>query len=205
MSGGELKTLGAEERRVVAEWLEQNLPNLPEPVRSFFALHQSYLSADGDLRRRLDVTLRELRRALGITPSSERRPSGFPRAGFPRKARVAPKTQREKLEAELKRTQRLSDWHKDLDQRHRDKCQRLAQKLAGMPAEPNVEDPITEDTPLEEIEISEENKAKIKAGVAQFVEHVLEGDGADPALASVNETLMPGGVSLPISSTRTSP
>jgi hypothetical protein len=31
----------------------------------FLALHSKYLGSDGDLRRRFDATVRELRRALG--------------------------------------------------------------------------------------------------------------------------------------------
>ncbi len=52
---------------------------------------------------------------------------------------------------------------------------------------------VTEDTPVEEIELTEEQKAASRAIALKFGAHLLLGDGADPTLQSVNETLMPGG------------
>jgi hypothetical protein len=195
----ELKGLSAEHRREVAVWLEQNSPSFPEPVRAFLALHQRYLSTTGDLRKAFDSTCRELRRALGITPSSEKRPSGSPNAGVPGtqgKDSGSPKTEREKLEEQLERTERLGDWHRHLDERHQGRAKRLREKIEKMQTDPSYVDPITEDTPLEDIELTAEQEAEAKAAGAAFVQHILMGNGTDPVLKSVNETLMPGGAVL---------
>jgi hypothetical protein len=88
----------------VATWYEQNQAGLPEAVRLFMAFHQKYLDAE-DVRGAFNSTWRELRRALGITPSSEKRPSGSLLAGIPADKGSTPRDEREKLEQQLKRTQ----------------------------------------------------------------------------------------------------
>jgi hypothetical protein len=191
---GGLKELSAEQRREVAAWLKENSPSFPEPVRVFLALHHRYLSADGDLRKPFNSVVQELRRALGITPSSEKRPSGSPRAGVPRAGDLPPMTERERLAEQLDRSERLGDWHKKLNDRHENKVKRIKEKLADM--QPDNEDPITEDTPLEDIELTEKQIAEAKAAGVRFGQHLQTGNGTDPALKSVNETLMPGGTVL---------
>ncbi|MDY0002739.1 MAG: hypothetical protein RBU30_15690 [Polyangia bacterium] len=52
---------------------------------------------------------------------------------------------------------------------------------------------VTEDTPMEDIELTPEELAESQVSARQFGERMLLGDGPDPALRSVNETLMPGG------------
>jgi hypothetical protein len=67
--------LTAEQCREVAAWIEANREDLPASVRTFLGLHEAYLAAgEGDpLRRALEAAWRELRRALHLTPSSEKR------------------------------------------------------------------------------------------------------------------------------------
>ena len=176
--------------------------SLPEPVRLFLAAHQKYLAAGGDLRRPFDATCRELRRALGITPSSERRRSGNPLSSLPPAPAGPPKTQQDRLEEQRDRSIRLSGWHAGLDTRHQGQATRLEEKLAKMKTTPTT-DPgpeasttsqdAIEITPLEEIELTPEQQAEAMAIALEFGEHLLLGDGADPTLQSVNETLMPGG------------
>jgi hypothetical protein len=199
---GAASELSLEERRVVATWIEENSSDFPAPVRIFLALHQKYLAADGDLRKPFDTAWRELRRALRITPSSERRRSGNPLAKLPKDKATRAKTLRAWLEQQLERSDRLSDWHKDLKRRHRDKVRRFRKRLAKMSKEnPSEKLPetdvygneITAETPVEDIPLTEEDKAEIAATRGQFVEHLLQGDGADPAIQSVTETLMPAG------------
>ena len=55
---------------------------------------------------------------------------------------------------------------------------------------------LTDDTPVEEVALTEEEQAESAARAVVFVEHLERGDGADPSLQSVNETLMPGGAVL---------
>lgn len=56
-----------------------------------------YLEAEGNLRRRFDAAVRELRRAMGITPSSERRRSGSPLSALPPERARAAQTEQERL------------------------------------------------------------------------------------------------------------
>lgn len=113
-----------------------------------------------------------------------------------------PKTEQARLEEQLDRSVRLSGWHAGLDTRHQGKATRLEQRLAKMKTaatttheqEASMKDlEVTEDTPVEEIELTEEQQAAALAIALEFGAHLLLGDGADPTLQSVNETLMPGG------------
>jgi hypothetical protein len=211
-------SLSQDQRQEVACWIEQNQSTLPEAVRLFLAPHQKYLAAGGDLRRAFDEVYRELRRALGITRSSERRRSGkavtSPAGGGGRQANDA----RGRLEQQLDRSARLGDWHGDLRERHEQKVKRIQDKLAKMetapvpkppsespsapeqerqaeqqPQRPAYSQEVTEDTPLEEIELTEQQRAACRKEGEEFAAHLVMGDGVDPALQSVNETLMPGG------------
>jgi hypothetical protein len=188
--------LSTEQRREIVAWIEENEARLPESVRLFMALHRRYLAASGDVHRSsFDATWRELRRALGITPSSEKRPSGSVLAGIPPEQAKSP---REKLEEQLGRTKRLGVWHRGLSKHHHGKAERLEEKLANMPTEPPSGPEITEETPVEEIPLTEEEKAEVEANAEAFAQRMILGQGADPALKSVNETLMPSGAVLAI-------
>jgi hypothetical protein len=128
--------LSAEQLREVAAWIEANRDGLPDSVRSFLDLHRRYLAAgEGDpLRRALEAAWREVRRALHLTPSSEkRRSSGSPLAGIPGPERVQAKSEREELEARIARGHQLSGWHDDLKGRHDEQVERLEKRLAKMP------------------------------------------------------------------------
>ena len=112
------------------------------------------------------------------------------------------KGERTSLGRQHERSIRLSDWHKELKRRHQTRAKRLKEKLAKMSTErspqhaprPDVRgQEVTENTPVEEIELTEEEKAESAASAEVFAEHLELGDGADPELQSVNETLMPSG------------
>lgn len=190
--------LSVEQRQQVAAWIEDNSERLPEPVRVFLALHQKYLAAAADIRRPFDSAVRQLRRALGITPSSERRRSGNPLGSIPQGRAGGVKDERARLEQQFDRTVRLRDWHHGLNRRHDGKAERLRKRLARLPKEhAHVnEQEIAEETPVEEIELTEEQKAESARVAREFGERMLLGNGADPVLQSVNETLMPGGAVL---------
>ncbi|MBI5548430.1 MAG: transposase, partial [Deltaproteobacteria bacterium] len=185
--------LSPEERREIAAWIEANREALPAPVRSFLELHERYLAAgEGDPQRRaLEAALRELRRALHLTPSSEkRRSSGRPLDGLPKE--VAAKSEREKLEAQISRGDRLSEWHRELKKQHDRQLKQLRKRLAKMPADK----PSSEDLPLDEHEPTEEERAADRAADIRFTDHLQEGGGKDPAMTPVREALMPGGSAL---------
>jgi hypothetical protein len=201
MAANVLTELSAEQRREIVEWIKANSDKLPEPVRSFLALHQKYLTEDGDPRRRraFESVYRELRRALRITPSSEKRKSGSPLGSLPPEKRASAKTERERLQARIERTRQLRSWHGVLRARRDKELKRLKDKLTKMGSnmtDETEQEELTEPTQLEDIAPTAEEQAKADAAADRFVEHVLQGNGPDPAMQSVNETLMPAGAVL---------
>lgn len=205
--------LSTEQRHEVAAWIAANLTDVPESVAAFLTLHRPYLIAGADLPRRFSETLCQLRRALGIISSSERRRSGNPLAAVPGAEPGRAKTARERLEQARDRSHRLGDWHGDLRERHTRKGNRIEERLAKMktkppppvavqgdkptePVSPAPIDEVTEDTPVEEIELTEQERARVRAESVQFADHLEMGEEADPELRSVTETLMPGGAAV---------
>ena len=93
----ELAPLTQLQRVELDDWVLQNADSLPEVVRT--ALQQHSTLCDGLLgsRRKLAQVLLQLRRALGISASSERRSSGDPLAPVIQDERKRPKNERERL------------------------------------------------------------------------------------------------------------
>jgi len=201
--------LTAQQRHEVDAWIEAHLSELPDSVADFLTLHRAYLSAGTDLRRRFNENLRQLRLALGITPSSERRRSGRPLASVPGGAASRSLTPRQRLEEKHDRSERLGGWHNDLHKKHEDRAKRIEERLAKMEPDPPPssstrqarEEPraealkqeITIDTPLSEIELTEEQQAESRARGVELADHMMMGEDVDPALQSAQETLMSGG------------
>lgn len=191
--------LTADELREVAAWIEASSSALPEPVRRFLALHQPYLAAEGNIRKALEATMRELRRALHIIPSSERRrPSGSPLANVPRDAAVAMNRDREGLADQISRGRRLARWHSELRTRHDKRVERFEKRLAEMQTKKTEgsKQETTEPERLDDIPLTAEEQAAVEAAADRFAENLAKGNGADPALKSVAETLMPAGAVL---------
>jgi hypothetical protein len=194
-----IEELSDEQRREIAAWIEAHRAELPSAVQAFLALHQQYLSAEGNLRKAFDAALRDLRRALHITPSSEkRRRSGSPLANIP-PAELDAKSPQEKIERQIARGNKLGNWHRDLRKRHKKQVKRLKEKLAKMSTEKTDDGStksVVEPERLEDIELTEEERAEGVLAGQNFVEHLLKGSGPDPTMKSVNETLMPAGAVL---------
>ena len=204
--------LTAEQRREVDEWIEAHLDEAPEAVVAFLKLHRRYLTAGEDLPQRVNEMVRHLRRSLGITSSSERRRSGSPVSGIPAAKPARAVTERERLEQQRDRCNRLGDWHEDLHDRHTRRAKRIDEKLVKMktkpappvsstedqpePSPPATLQDIIDDTPLESIELTDEDRARHRARSMELADHMEEGGQADPALASATEILMPGGVAV---------
>jgi hypothetical protein len=189
-----VKALSEAQRHEVAEWISRHEESLPESVRIFLGAHQKYLSAGKDLDRRFEETYRELRRAMGITPSSERRRSGAPLASVPRGGTGNAK---ERLAAKLKRSDHLGLWHAELSNHHDRNSRRMAERLKKMKEAQGIDRLSTEELEIaekmsaEEIELTPEEKAAAAKRGKEFVEHLEEGEGPEPEYQSVNEALMP--------------
>jgi len=204
--------LTAERLREVDEWIEAHLSELPEAVAAFLRLHRHYLTAGKNLPRRFNETLRELRRALGITSSSERRRSGSPMTAVPGTKPGRAKTEQERLEEQRDRSSRLGYWHEDLHKRHTRRAKRIEERLAKMktkpappvsskedqpePSSPTSLQDVIDETPVESIELTEEERAQVRARSIELADHLEEGEEADPALTSATESLMPGGAAV---------
>jgi len=201
--------LSREQCHEIALWITANESSMPESVRILFGLQRKYLMAGVELRSRFDETIRELRRALGITASSERRRSGYVLAGVGRVAELSAKDKRYRLEAQRDRSEKLCHWHEVLTKQHKDKAQHLEGKIVKIKDEPMTE-PLVESErqgpselelqlhaqmPVEQMPLTQEQKSEMDATAKQFVERLEQGEGvSDPQLQSVEETLMSAGV-----------
>lgn len=204
--------LTAEQLREVDAWIGVHLAEAPESVVAFLTLHRRYLSAGENLPQRFNEMVRQLRRALGITCSSERRRSGSPVSAIPGAEHGRAETEQERLEQERDRSYRLGNWHRSLRRRHTRRAKRIEERLAKMKKSPpcpvsvsqsqaelssptSLQDILDEIT-VESIELTEEEQAETRAETAAFVARLELGEQTDPSLTSVTETLMPGGVAV---------
>ena len=203
--------LSREQIHEMSSWFKDNESTLPEDIRVILSLVLSFLAGTGELRLRLRELSRELLRALGITRSSERRPSGDPLAVVRRAQARSATCERQRLEAQRDRSDRLSKWHGRLTKRHRDKAKRSEEKLAKMKKKPR-NDPMVEsgqqgpsaqelelheETPVEQIELTLEQEAEVEANAKVSVEHLEQGDGAtDTELQPSDKALMPNGAAV---------
>lgn len=185
--------LNAERRHEIVVWFEAHRESLPEPVKAFFKMHLDYLAAEGNLQRKLTATVRELRRAMGIVSSSERRKSGSPLSDLPSPGKGGWTSERERLEQQADRSDRLSNWHVSLVQTHVARAKRIKERLERMAKNPEGA-PLDEIPPLEDFEPTEEQRAENEKNAKLFVAHLQAGDGPDPAFLPVHEALMPADV-----------
>ena len=195
---GAIEDLSAEKRQEVSAWIEANQDSFPDAVRAFLNLHQHYLKAEGNLRKAFAATQRELRRALRLIPSSEKlRRTDSPLDGPPSRAPGKANSPEQELQHRIIRGQRLADWHLDLRRRHNARIKRLKEKLtkmiAGKSGDAEPDKTHYEPERLEDIELTAEELAEGEGTTERFIENLLSGDGADPAMKSANETLMPTG------------
>jgi len=203
-----LSPFSSAEHQVMVTWLRENLARAPEPLHGLLGTWLKALEGVGSLRRRVDELTRELRRAWGVTPSSERRPSergkqgaaaGGVAAGAAKKL-----TAEQRLEQALERAQRVRDWHLKQSRKQRRREAQLSRRLASMRKQQSQESapvpPVVDDDDdsgplpaLEDIQLTPEEEAEAARVAEEFAKRLVMGGGVDPALAPANETLMPTG------------
>ena len=171
-------TNAQEALQAVQRWQAEQGEDLPAAVRQALEQHAAIVQALEGSERSLRRALSLLRRAMGIEPKSERRPSRDPMGPRSGDDRKRPRTKREKLEVDLARLERLSTWHGDVRERQKGQMARIQKKL--------------ETLPIDEIELTPKQQADNATRVQQFMQDCAAGDGADPALQPVKETLMTG-------------
>lgn len=178
----ELEPLTQLQRAELDDWVLQHGDSLPQVVRA--ALQQHSALCDGLLgsRRKLAQVLLQLRRALGISASSERRSSGDPLAPVIQDERKRPKSERERLEFDIERHQRRLAWHKQLIKKYGCKLKATRSRLMRMPV----------DIELDGDERSDAEKAADEAEVLEQMARLRLGGEAQPALQSSSEAFMTG-------------
>jgi hypothetical protein len=194
---GNAAQISVKDVQAIIAWIEMHEASAPASVRRFLALQKEHLAAGTAISTRLRTMHRELQRAFGILPKSERRKSGNLLDVPPPPKRTRATSEREKLEQQVARSDWLRAWHGDLEQRHEKRVGKLKDRLSNLPAAPAAQgdesmqkQEITEDTPVEEIELTPEEHAESAAQARAFVKRLSLGDGTDPALFSWKESLM---------------
>jgi hypothetical protein len=182
VSSIELAPLTEPQRAELAAWMLEHEGSLPQPVRVALQQHSALCEGLLGSRRKLSQVLLELRRALGITTSSERRCSGEPLGPVTQGDRARPKSKRERMELNVERFERLLAWHKELIKKHGHMLKATRRKLMRMPVDPELGDD----------ERSEAEKAADEAEVREQMARLLLGGQAQPALESSSEAFMTG-------------
>ena len=173
-----LPPLDLEGRQELAFWVAQNSESLPPVVRDALSHYNLLLEGLAGDQRRLKSTLAELRRALGIVASSEKRKgSGDPIGATTKPGDSKPKDPKEQLRLLLLRSQELEAWHKRLIKQHKRKIKELTEALM------NVED----------IELTAEELAEAAKESAEYQARLTLGDGPQAAFESPKQAFMQGG------------
>jgi hypothetical protein len=172
-------TISPEQRAEIPRWVEEHASELPDGVRIVLEQTEHLLSALAGSRYQVSKVLMQLRRAMGIIPSSERRKSGDPIGPSKQADGLKPTGEQGYKETPSERSHRLGKWHRKLSRRH----ERNAKKLKK-----------TEEQKLgvEDVELSAEDEAELEKEHKEFEERLKLGKGADPALESAAQLLMTG-------------
>jgi hypothetical protein len=161
--------------------MHQHEDSLPLSVRAALQQHSELCDALLGGRRKLSQVLLQLRRALGITASSERRYSGDPLAPT-QGQQLRPKSRRQRLELAVERSEQMLAWHTELSKKHGRKLKATRSKLMRMPDDPERGDDEWSDT----------EQAAAEAAVREQMARLRLGGEAQPALQSSNEAFMTG-------------
>jgi len=164
-------------REAAAKWLEAHRAEIPIYVASALALSlklPELLIASSNKRQSL---VRQLRKALGIIPSSERqRKSGRVLDGIPEDPKKARLSIKERLLAAQARSKELIAWYRKLARMH----DRRIKKFEGQIMD------------LENMELPPEEEALLKEEDDRFNERLELGQRCDLECAKSQEKLMPG-------------
>ena len=194
--------LTATAAREIVAWFDGD-DSIPEHVRAYLKPLRDFLAANPDPQAFSRSQLTSFLRAMGITASSEKLRSGRPLDDVPKAASSQQLTAGQRRIAKLERARRLGEWHRELQDKHARQAEKLEAKIATQPPdEPSIdgESKSTFEQPavpsLDEIELTDEQKAQGAADTEALVANLQLGDGPDPRMAPANETLMPSGTVL---------
>jgi hypothetical protein len=173
-SKNKLDTLTKDQHSEIGRWLEGDGKNAPQVVRIALSHYNALAQKLDESQQGLRSFLAQLRRALGITPSSEvRKSSGRPIAS----ARDDIKRQIDDLLASSEKSDELAKWHKYLAKQHTRMSKEKLNKAKK----------------LEDYVLTPEDLAESEQAGKSLSSHILEGEGArEPRLESPNEPFMTG-------------
>lgn len=170
--------LGPEAKQELDAWLEKNDETIPAVVKDAFSHYNLLLEGLAGNQAHLKSALLQLRRALGIEASSEKRKnSGDPIGGSSEPGDPKPKDPAAKIRCALERALRLIKWHKDLLKKNKRMAKGLENKLVD----------------LEPVECTPEELAEIDVECAERLLRLGLGDGPQPAFESPKQAFMRGG------------
>jgi hypothetical protein len=171
--------LPAEARKEeLAAWIGENADGLPSVVKDALAHYNLLLEGLAGDQRRLRSTLLQLRRALGIVASSEKRKSsGDPIGATSKPGDRRPKDPKEKLQLSILRFKELEAWHKTLAKKHKLKIKKMGEALMK----------------IEDIDLSAEEQAENAQESAELLQRLALGDGPQAAFESPKQAFMQGG------------
>lgn len=194
MNSVAIPRLSIEQRKLTVVWLAASLVTAPAAVRAALEEILACLTADGVTQKDFNLYSRQLALALGLIASSERRRSGKALEAARSGPRRKPKNERERLEQEIDLGKARSERYAAQERKQQAKTQRLMTKLGTMPDGEDACATLNVDTPLDEIDLTEKQKAASTAEAAVFAEHLGHGDGGESALSASPEALMTGSV-----------
>lgn len=163
----------------MAAWLGAHGTTVPEAVCIALQQHSALCEALEGSEQRLRAVLVQMRRALGVSPSSERRKSRDPLGPVSGGDGKRALSDIGKLKLNRDRLDRLSKWHGRLQRKQRRKVQKIDKKLKELP--------------VDEIPLSAEEEAELDREHEASMQRYRLGDGADPVLQPADEKLMTGG------------
>jgi hypothetical protein len=176
--------LSTDQYATVAAWLSDHRDNLPEPVSIVLENFGALFAALMHSNHRSSQILAALRRALKITPSSERSQgegSQDPnnKSGDNPQS-VPPPGKRNETPSE--RSQRLAKWHRDHARRHARNVKRF--KDLEMKQKTRIDE--------NDEEFSEEEKAEMQREHEALWERVRTGGGPDPSMQAAKQAFING-------------
>ncbi|MBC7530230.1 MAG: transposase [Oligoflexus sp.] len=163
----------------LSTWVGENAEGLPSVVKDALSHYNLLLDGLAGDQRRLRSTLLQLRRALGILASSEKRKSsGDPIGSTAKPGDQKPKNPKEQLRLSLIRYQELEAWHKALVKKNGKKIKKLKGALMK----------------IEDIEFTEEELSENAKESAEHMNRLTLGEGPQDELESPKQAFMQGGL-----------
>jgi len=172
-----MPSLSSDDQRNLKTWVAENADTVPSYVKNALAQHDLLLEALAGKAQQMRCTVLQLRRALGITASSEKRgSSGSPIGATMNPGDSKPKNPEERAHLKLERILGLEAKHRLMAKKYRRALKNL-----------------TDDkTKAEDIELTAEEVDQSKKESAQFVENLSLGGGPDDSFESPDQSFMQG-------------